>query len=175
MLMHREPEADMPDMRIAKLGPGDLSAFKAIRLESLRLAPTAFANTEADWSGLTDDEWISRMTHPVFAAFRGQDPVGIMGLLPQRGERRSHRATLIMAYLRQDLRGTGAADALLRAVMDFATATGRRQIELAVNHHNTAAIRFYLRHGFVQTGRIPAALIDAGQEVDELLMVKRLS
>ena len=89
MLMHREPEADMPDMRIAKLGPGDLSAFKAIRLESLRLAPTAFANTEADWSGLSDDEWISRMTHPVFAAFRGQDPVGIMGLLPQRGERRS--------------------------------------------------------------------------------------
>ena len=52
MLMPWEPEADMSVMRIAKLGPGDLSAFKAIRLESLRLAPTAFANTEADWSGL---------------------------------------------------------------------------------------------------------------------------
>ena len=29
MLMPWEPEADMSDMRIAKLGPGDLSAFKA--------------------------------------------------------------------------------------------------------------------------------------------------
>ena len=164
----------MTDMRIAKLGPGDLAAFKAIRLEALRLAPTAFANTEADWSSLSDDEWASRMAHPVFVAFRGQDPVGIMGLFPQRGIKRSHRATLIMVYLCDDLRGTGVADDLLNAVTAFATSAGINQIELAVNDHNAAAIRFYQRHGFIQTGRIPAALIDAGREVNELLMVRRL-
>ena len=93
--------------------------------------------------------------------------------MPQRGENFSHRATIIMVYLRESERGAGLADELLKAVMDFAKEDGVRQLELNVNHTNARAIRFYERHGFERVGKIPAALIDEGQEVDELIMVHR--
>lgn len=163
----------MSDMQVLKLEAGDLPVFKAIRLESLKMASSAFANTFADWSSLSDEEWIDRMKIPVFAMLKGQEPVGIMGLMPQRGEKRSHRATIIMVYLRESERGAGLASKLLQAVMDFAKEGGVCQIELTVNHTNARAIRFYERHGFEKVGKIPAALIDEGQEVDELVMVHR--
>jgi ribosomal protein S18 acetylase RimI-like enzyme len=163
------------DIRVARLEESDLAAFQAIRLESLRMAPTAFANVEADWSSLSDEEWLSRMKNPVFVLFRQQEPVGIMGLMRQRGVKRAHRATLIMVYLRESERRQGLADNLLKAVMDYARSEGVRQLELNVNHHNVAAIRFYERHGFEQVGRIPAALIEDGEIVDELIVVRRLT
>ncbi|WP_108503064.1 GNAT family N-acetyltransferase [Paracoccus indicus] len=163
----------MDDMRVVKLEAEDLAVFKAIRLESLRMAPTAFANTFADWSSLSDEEWLDRMKIPVFAMLKGQEPVGIMGLMRQRGEKRSHRATIIMVYLRESERGSGLASDLLQAVMAFAKECGVRQFELNVNHTNARAIRFYERHGFERVGKIPAALIDDGRKVDELIMVHR--
>lgn len=163
----------MNDMRVVKLEAGDLPVFKAIRLESLKMAPSAFASTFADWSSLSDEEWLDRMKTPVFSMLKGDEPIGIMGLMPQRGENRSHRATIIMVYLRESERGAGLADELLKAVMDFAKEDGVRQLELNVNHTNARAIRFYERHGFERVGKIPAALIDEGQEVDELIMVHR--
>ena len=163
----------MDDMRVVKLEAEDLAIYKAIRLESLKVAPTAFANTFADWSSLSDEEWLDRMKIPVFVMLKGQDPVGIMGLMLQRGKKRSHRATIIMVYLRESERGSGVASELLQAVMGFAKEGGVRQLELHVNHTNARAIRFYERHGFERVGKIPAALIDEGREVDELIMVHR--
>ena len=163
----------MDDVRIVKLEAEDLPIFKAIRLESLKMAPSAFANTFADWSSLSDKEWLDRMKIPVFAMLKGQEPVGIMGLMLQRGEKRSHRATIIMVYLRESERGSGLANDLLQAVMGFAKEGGVRQFELNVNHTNARAIRFYERHGFERVGKIPAALIDDGREVDELILVHR--
>ena len=165
----------MEQARIAKLGADDLPVFKAIRLESLRKAPLAFANTEADWTSLPDAEWLNRLKNPVFAALRGGEPVGIMGLLVQRGEKMAHRAALIMVYLRDSERGTGLAETLLRAVTSFARDNGIRQLELNVSVENEGAIRFYERHGFTRVGRMPRAVIEAGREVDDLIMVRRLS
>ncbi|SET99060.1 GNAT family N-acetyltransferase [Paracoccus homiensis] len=165
----------MDDVQIVKLGAAELPLFKAIRLESLRRAPSAFANTEADWLSLPDAEWLSRLKNPVYAVLRGDEPVGLMGLLLQHGEKKAHRATLIMAYLRESERGGGLADKLLKELTAFALGNGIRQLELNVSDHNVHAIRFYKRHGFEQVGRIPRALIESGREVDELIMVRRLS
>lgn len=165
----------MDNVRIVKLDADDLPTFKAIRLESLRRAPSAFANTEADWASLPDAEWINRINKPVFAVLKGDEPVGVMGLLMQHGAKKAHRATLIMAYLRESERGKGIAADLLRVVTSFAKGAGVRQLELNVSEHNIGAIRFYERHGFTAVGRIPQALIDTGHAVDELIMVRRLS
>ena len=165
----------MDDVQIVKLGPTELPLFKSIRLESLRCAPSSFANTEADWSSLTNSEWLNRLKTPVYAVLRGEEPVGVMGLLIQQGEKKAHRGTLIMAYLRESERGAGLADNLLSVVTSFAVANGVRQLELNVSDHNVTAIRFYERHGFEQVGRVPRALIEEGREVDELIMVQRLS
>ncbi|WP_116086881.1 GNAT family N-acetyltransferase [Tropicimonas sp. IMCC34011] len=165
----------MDDVRIVRLGAAELPLFKAIRLESLRCSPSAFANTEADWTKLPDVEWLNRMKTPVYAALKGDEPVGIMGLLVQTGEKRAHRAKLVMVYLRESERGAGLADRLLSAVTDCAVENGVRQLELHANADNVAAIRFYERHGFEQAGRVPRALIEGGRDVDELFMVRRLS
>lgn len=48
-------------------------------------------------------------------------------------------------------------------------------MELAVSADNSAAIRFYQRHGFVEVGRIPNGFLGHGTENDELIMVLRLA
>ncbi|WP_370677012.1 N-acetyltransferase family protein [Pleomorphomonas sp. PLEO] len=161
-------------MTIRRLEATDVDIFKRIRLEALRLEPAAYAGTYDDWSGLSEEEWLKRMSEPVFVAFEGEAPVGLAGLIRQRGIKMAHRAVIVMVYLRQSLRGTGLASGLLNAVAAHASDMGIRQLELTVSAENPAAIRFYQREGFSEVGRIPAALLHDGREIDEFVMVRRI-
>lgn len=60
-------------------------------------------------------------------------------------------------------------------VSDYARGLGILQLELAVNAENSAALRFYQRHGFVEIGRIPCGLLEDDREIDEVIMVRRLN
>ncbi len=152
----------------------DVDIFRRIRLEALREEPNAFASTAAQWEALSEEEWKDRMTHnPVFVAFNGPEPVGLMGYMRQGADKMAHRATLVMVYLRKDRRCGGFAGAMLAALMTHARETGIRQMELAVSTENPAAVRFYEREGFVPFGRIPCGFLQDGREVDEILMAKR--
>lgn len=153
----------------------EVEAFRRIRLEALRAEPSSFASSYEDWEGLSDEEWRQRLADPVFIAFRDSEPVGISGLLRQRPSRMVHRATIIMVYVRQNLRGTGLAGILLGAVADHARDIGIRQLELSVSAENPAAIRFYRKQGFSEFGRIPGGTLRDGREVDDVLMVRRLT
>ncbi|HTV67379.1 MAG TPA: GNAT family N-acetyltransferase [Rhizobiaceae bacterium] len=165
----------MSGAAVRLLTPEDVETFKRIRLEALRLAPEAFASRFDDWEHLPDEEWQRRVTaNPVFVAFRDDEPVGIMGLMLQQSSKMAHRATIIMVYLRESERGSGAAPALLDALLDHARRTGIRQIELAVTAENPAAERFYARHDFKEIGRIPGGFLHDGREIDEILMARRL-
>ena len=114
------------------------------------------------------------MSEPVVAAFLGDEPVGLAGLMRQRPSRMVHRASIVMVYLRKSLRGTGVADGLIDAVIDEARAMGIVQLELSVTAENRAAVRFYERKGFVTIGRIPGALMHEGRELDDLVMARRI-
>lgn len=161
---------------IRLLAPGDGEVYRRIRLEALRADPAAFASRAEDWQDLPTEEWERRLVAiPVFVAFDGDEPVGIMGLMPQTASRTAHRATLIMTYVRASHRGQGQADALLAALFAHARETGLRQVELAVSAENPAAIRFYERAGFAPTGRIPGGFEHDGREIDELLMALRIA
>ncbi|TWA19481.1 acetyltransferase (GNAT) family protein [Sinorhizobium medicae] len=87
----------------------------------------------------------------------------------------AHRATLVMVYVRRELRGTGVAKRLLNTVADHAREIGIRQMELAVSADNPAAIRFYNREGFAEVGRIPGGLLHEGREIDDVIMVRRIA
>ncbi|MDB6455015.1 GNAT family N-acetyltransferase [Falsirhodobacter sp. 20TX0035] len=164
----------MPDIEIRQLTKDDVSAFKAIRLEALQMEPAAYASGVEDWVSLSDDEWASRLQLPVFVAFQSGEPVGVMGLLRQQASKMKHRSTLIMVYLRSSSRGQGLAEGLMDAVAKFATECGILQIELNVSSQNSRAIRFYERNGFRAIGLIPAGMIHEGEEVDEVIMARRL-
>lgn len=124
---------------------------------------------------MPDEEWANRLNEPVFIAFQDGAPVGIMGLFRQRPSKMVHRATIVMVYVRANLRGTGLAGKLLEVVSDHARGIGVRQLELFVSAENPAAIRFYQRQGFAEIGRIPGGVLEEGREIDDVMMARRLS
>jgi len=70
--------------------------------------------------------------------------------------------------VRPDLRRTGIATALLQASLEKARARGLAEATLEVRPSNQAALAFYRRHGFVQTGRRRRYYADTGE--DALIM-----
>lgn len=163
------------DVTIRQLGPDDLDHFKSIRLEALELEADAFASSAEQWRALPDTDWLKRMTeNPVFAAFRGSEPVGLMGLIQEAPVRRRHRASIVMVYVRADERGTGLSGRLLEAVTAHSRALGITQLELGVNADNDVAISFYQRAGFTPYGRVPNARLDDDGVHDELLMAREI-
>ncbi|WP_168878886.1 GNAT family N-acetyltransferase [Rhizobium sp. P28RR-XV] len=159
---------------IRQISSDEIDIFRRIRLEALRTEPSSFASRFEGWAVLSDDEWRRRLNDPVFIAFSGDEPIGMMGLLRQRPAKMAHRATLVMVYLRESFRRTGLAGDLLSAVVDFAKETDILQLELAVSAENPQAIGFYLREGFSEVGIIPGGLLDGDREIGEILMVRRL-
>ena len=165
---------DGSSQAIRRIQADQVDAFRRIRLEALRSEPTFYASSYEDWVSLSVDEWQQRLHDPVFVAFRDDEPVGMTGLLRKRASKMAHRATIIMVYVRKNLRGTGLARNLLGTVADYARDIGILQLELAVSAENQAAIRFYLREGFSEVGRIPAGFLHDGREIDDVMMVRRL-
>jgi RimJ/RimL family protein N-acetyltransferase len=160
---------------IRLLAPDDVGVFKPVRLEALRAEPGNFASSAADWENLPDEEWRRRLAaHPTFVAFVKGEPVGIIGLMRQQASKMSHRATLIMVYLRASERGKGIAGAMLNRVVEHARAEGVLQLELVVSSENPAAIRFYSREGFSEVGRIPGGFLHEGRLIDDVMMAKRI-
>jgi RimJ/RimL family protein N-acetyltransferase len=147
------------DIEIRQLNVDDVGVFRAIRLEALRLEPSAYASDPEDWASLSDEQWRDRLQVPIFVAFRGGEPVGIMGLLRQQPSKMKQRSTLIMVYLRASERGKGLARGLLEAVVEFAAQNGIFQIELNVSSQNDRAICFYERSDFRKIGLLPAGMI----------------
>ncbi|MQB41177.1 GNAT family N-acetyltransferase [Rhizobium sp. ICMP 5592] len=160
---------------IRHLNTGEFGIFRRIRLEALRAEPSSFASSVEDWEVLSDEEWRRRLSDPVFVAFRDDQPVGVMGLLRQRSSKMAHRATLIMVYVRKDLRGVGLAKDLLDTVVTYALSEGIVQIELVVSSENPKAIGFYRREGFSEIGRIPGGVVHDGKEIDDIMMARRLN
>lgn len=160
---------------IRHISADEFDIFQRIRLEALRAEPSSFASSVEDWEALSDAEWRRRLSDPVFVAFRGNEPVGVMGLLRQRSSKMAHRATLIMVYVRKELRGVGLAKDLLDTVIAYALSEGIVQIELVVSSENPKAIGFYRREGFSEIGRIPGGVVHDGKEIDDIMMARRLT
>ncbi|MQB45976.1 GNAT family N-acetyltransferase [Rhizobium sp. ICMP 5592] len=159
---------------IRRISPDEIDVFRRIRLEALRCEPASFASRFDDWAVLPDEEWRQRLNDPVFIAFSKSEPIGIMRLVRFRPRKMAHRATLVSVYVRQTERGAGVAADLLNAVSNSARRLGVLQMELAVNAENSAALRFYRRHEFVEVGRIPGGVLDNDREIDDVIMVRRL-
>ncbi len=171
--MIAETAAPLP---IRRLTAEDAQAFRAIRREALLEAPAAFASTADDFAKLSDEAIRKTLSDlALFAAFRGEEPVGLMGLTRYNSSKMAHRGNLVMVYVRAAERGRKLADELLAAVTAHAQASGLRQIELAVSVENPAARAFYRRAGFAEFGHIPAVFLHEGREIDEILMMRRVA
>jgi ribosomal protein S18 acetylase RimI-like enzyme len=162
----------LPSVRL--LAPDGIEAFKRIRLEALLVEPEAFASVYEDWKWLSDHEWRDKFSGAIFVAFLDEAPVGMMRLSRMLPRKMSHRSMLTSVYVRESCRRMGVASRLLWEAVDFAKASGVRQIELTVSSRSHAAIHFYGRKGFVVRGQISRGFTDGPLDSDEIIMALAL-
>jgi ribosomal protein S18 acetylase RimI-like enzyme len=162
------------DFTIRPLTESDAAIFRAIRLEGLEKDPGEFRVALADEAG-HDLPWFKARiaTTTVFGAFRGEDLVGVAGFAPISGVKLAHKGLLWGMYVQASARGKGLGRKLVARVLEHAQ-DKVEIIQLTVAAPNKAAQKLYEAAGFATYGIEPRSLKQDGQDVDEVLMARRL-
>ncbi|HXT79602.1 MAG TPA: GNAT family protein [Acetobacteraceae bacterium] len=156
----------------------DLPAFRAIRLESLRLHPEAFGTAEEEESALSDRAFARLIPTPpglylgAFARTGSALPalVGVAGLqVPSRVKRR-HKGFIFGVYVRAAHRRNGVARMLLGSLLEESARIGLTVVQLSVTAGNDRAMRLYESLGFRPFGTEHRALRVGNAYYDETLM-----
>jgi RimJ/RimL family protein N-acetyltransferase len=138
-------------MSVRRARTGDETLVAELRLQALTDAPDDFDSTLARESRWTIIDWrrfIERGAVFVFEDDRGAR--GMAGGIPHWDE--ANAVALVAMWVHPDARGSGAADTLVSAVIDWARAEGARAVTLHVLERNARSRRFYERNGFRPTG-----------------------
>jgi ribosomal protein S18 acetylase RimI-like enzyme len=140
------------DIDLAPIGADDWVLWRKLRLEALREAPYAFSSRLADWQGEGDTEprWRARLSAVPcnIVSYLRRMPAGMASATAP--EDRS--IELISMWVAPFARGRGVGDALIGAIISWATEQAAVHIHLAVFESNPRAIALYRRHGFVDAG-----------------------
>jgi GNAT superfamily N-acetyltransferase len=138
---------------VRRARPGDGPVLKALRRRALTGDPLAFGSTWEQESKFTAAKWRVRVAHGGGFFLEGPDgPSGLAWGLPDVDH--PGDALLVSMWVAPPLRGSGAADALVEAVLAWAKAEGIPRIRLDVGTRNRSAIRLYERHDFRCTGLV---------------------
>ena len=167
---------------IGRLDGTDASAFRALRLEALRLCPAAFGSSFEEEQHLTLADFTRRVApeppDAVFGAF-GDDAtlVGMAGFRVHKNVKERHKSTLWGMYVQPAAQGRGIAAALVRAIIEHARdLAGVEVLLLTVTADNAAARALYDRAGFVPYGIERRALrLAPGDYRDEELRALELA
>ena len=160
--------------RVRLLTPANESIFRPVRLDALRLHPTAFGGTYEEERSVPPATRTERLLSPpsmMFGGFTDNDElVGTAGLRLETRDKIGHKATLFAVYVDAAHRGTGLARMLVEAAVAQARSLERRVMYLTVTEGNHAARRLYASLGFRRYGVEPRALRIDGQFLDRELM-----
>jgi GNAT superfamily N-acetyltransferase len=162
-------------MDVRALTAADAAEFRHIRLEMLRLHPTAYGSTLANWQDLPESAYAARIEDGVI--FGLWTDAGLQGTLAydrEKGGNARHRAGIHAVYVRDAMRGRGGIDSLIAAAVDLAGNDGVTQLEMAVVETNERALGAYLRNGFVRFAVTPRAVLYDGRHLDEVHLMRRL-
>ncbi|WP_269858406.1 GNAT family N-acetyltransferase [Streptomyces sp. RPT161] len=143
---------------IRTAAPEEWRRIKELRLAALSdpVARLAFASTYQCEVALTDEEWQRRAQQSTgFVAEDGSGLwVGSATVLMETGtEYPTPQTHVVGMYVRPDVRGSGTAERLLRAAVEWSWR--QREVErvrLWVTGANPRAFAFYTRLGFSKTG-----------------------
>jgi ribosomal protein S18 acetylase RimI-like enzyme len=164
---------------IRPIAASDAAAYRELRLEALRLHPSAFGSDYATDAEKPDAFWQQRvqirdgMEMLLVAEFE-QRLVGMCGVYRGSGIKSQHNGNIWGVYVRAEWRGLGLAEALLQGCIAWATAQQVKVVKLGVITTNAAAIKTYLKCGLSIYGVEPMALCVEGIYHDEFLMSRHL-
>lgn len=152
----------------------DWKQFKTIRLEALLAHPEAFGSSFEEESNLSDEEFEQHFKrNTIFGAIQNNQLVGCAGYFTHSSLKMNHRGLVFSMYIKNEYRGQGIGDTLLKSVI--AHAKNRVvQLHLAVVTTNQMALKLYQKNGFRIYGTEPKSLKIADQFYDEYLMVLEL-
>ena len=159
---------------IRRLTPTDAVAFRALRLEAMRIDPDCFASSHDEEAAKPEAWFVERLGEDgVFAADLNGRLVGLVGFTQETKVKMRHKGTIYGMFVHPDARGLGLGAALLSAALEHAR--GRvENVLLAVTSVNAAAIRLYEAAGFVRYGLEPRSLKMSDGYSDDLLFHRRL-
>jgi ribosomal protein S18 acetylase RimI-like enzyme len=161
-------------MKTIRLTGKDTARFLELREKCLIEEAQNFRTSALDNSSLGFDYWHDRIERDHVAAIEIHgDLKAIGGLSRFVGEKLDHKGLIWGMYVHSDLRGTGAADAIMNALVDAARGV-LRQLQLTLAADNVGAQRFYERHLFTTYAIEPDALNRADRFADEALMWRLL-
>lgn len=164
---------------IRTLTTSDIPAFRALRLDALRLHPESFVPTYEEERAVEGpavaarfrDDWI-RDGNFILGAYRDGWLVGAVGVKRWLRAKQRHKATVWLLYTQADARGQGTGRQLLTAAIDRCRLDPEiEMIQLSVGRESHTAHRLYHSLGFRSYGVEPRALrLDGHTYIDVELM-----
>ncbi|HEX5372229.1 MAG TPA: GNAT family N-acetyltransferase [Aquabacterium sp.] len=157
---------DLTGLRIARVTPAELSSFKSLRDEGLRLHPEAFdADLDIEQSR-PPESYIGRLGlyEPLggtflIGAWVRDEMVGMVGLERHSLPKLRHSAELNSMMVKPTHSGCGIGFKLIDECLRQArAASGLELITLKVSTANQQAVQLYERAGFKPCGIVPRAV-----------------
>src|SRR5579885_3276528 len=146
-------------MEIRAVRPDEVARLRDVRLRALADAPEAFLTTLDEALAYPDQVWQERAaTRPGRVTFVAEEAGAdrwwgmVGGLLELLQADEPPAVYLVGMWVDPSRRGTGLGQALVQAVLDWATAQRVQRVELDVVETNAHAIALYERCGFRPTG-----------------------
>jgi ribosomal protein S18 acetylase RimI-like enzyme len=131
---------------------GDEAILRELRLQALADAPDAFGSTYQRELERTMVDWQRWLSPGVTFLVEANDQA--CGIVAGGRDLADPSVINLMAmWIRPTMRGVGAGDLLVGAVVSWAEAEGARTVRLEVVKNNVRAQRCYERNGFRPTGR----------------------
>jgi ribosomal protein S18 acetylase RimI-like enzyme len=144
---------------------GDEAILRELRLQALTDEPDAFGSTYEREFARTVEDWRRWLSPGVI--FILEDAQGARGIVAGQHDATAAAIVHLMGmWVHPDVRGSGAGDALVAEVLDWARAEGARAVQLKVVQSNLRARRFYERNGFRITGRQRVRERDGESEIE---------
>jgi ribosomal protein S18 acetylase RimI-like enzyme len=153
----------------------EAAAWRVLRAEALKNHPTAFGSSYEDFILLDDAAVAARIPEAgaadvLFGAYVDGLLSGCAGFMVETGSKERHKGFMWGVYAGPRLRGLGAGEALVVAVIEHAP----RHVDLlrcVVSAANERAKGLYHRLGFRTYGLEPRALRVDGVDYDDELLV----